>query len=643
MLQPIWLLLCAATPSRLQVFLKRANQRINLAFIRRSSRHAAGMSKKKKKQVFWKEAGRILNAGQTRTVVLTGNIYDLFRLEAKDQPVRYAPMFDVLATKWAVPSAIVISYELTGPLRFFGERAREKMREAWITWRTGLDSNERAIKKMLATQKAQAEFEYVGKEFDANLTKAIGNPTLALAMLKQMCVCSRSTNGLKENLIIILESADMILPENPIPRLSDNDRKRIAVCQDWFSDPEFAAGRDSVILIAESRSMLHRRVGQLPQVLEVEVHPPDDDDRREFIDWFEDQQDKKIDTWGSKKELTELTAGLSLHALNQMLKGTRYRGEALTQSEVVVKVEEFIKSQLGEDIIEFKKPSHYLKDVVGFKDLKQFLVEELMPRFKSTGKDALPGAAVCGPIGGGKTFIFEAVAAELDMVVLVLKNIRSQWFGETDVIFERLRRTLTALTKVLIFVDEADTQFGGVGKEAHSTERRLTGKIQAMMSDPRLRGRVLWLLMTARIHLLSPDIRRPGRVGDLIIPILDPMGDDRDDFIRWVVGPVLEGALDEETFERIRVATDGFFAASYAALRSELKAKAIHRQLTVDDILAIIENQIPPAIELTRKYQKLQALINCTRRNLLPDPSVTAEDRAAWLQEIKRLEALGVE
>ena len=26
------------------------------------------------------------------------------------------------------------------------------------------------------------------------------------------------------------------------------------------------------------------------------------------------------------------------------------------------------------------------------------------------------------------------------MVVLVLKNIRSQWFGQTDVLFERLRR-----------------------------------------------------------------------------------------------------------------------------------------------------------------------------------------------------------
>jgi hypothetical protein len=39
-------------------------------------------------------------------------------------------------------------------------------------------------------------------------------------------------------------------------------------------------------------------------------------------------------------------------------------------------------------------------------------------------------------------------------------------------------KELTALDKVVIFVDEADTQFGGVGAEAHATERRLTGKLR---------------------------------------------------------------------------------------------------------------------------------------------------------------------
>jgi SpoVK/Ycf46/Vps4 family AAA+-type ATPase len=141
------------------------------------------------------------------------------------------------------------------------------------------------------------------------------------------------------------------------------------------------------------------------------------------------------------------------------------------------------------------------------------------------------------------------------MPVLVLKNLRSQWFGQTDVIFERLKRALEALDRVCIFMDEADTQFGGVGKDTHETERRLTGKVQQMMSDPRLKGKVIWLLMTARINLLSPDIRRPGRAGDLILPVLDPTGQDREDFVRWALQPLAEHLKDAMNVSAVRFST----------------------------------------------------------------------------------------
>jgi len=202
------------------------------------------------------------------------------------------------------------------------------------------------------------------------------------------------------------------------------------------------------------------------------------------------------------------------------------------------------------------------------------------------------------------------------------------------------------LSRVLIFIDEADTQLGGVSKDTHETERRLTGKIQSMMSDPLLRGKVVWLLVTARIHLLSPDIRRPGRVGDLIIPVLDPEGKDREAFLDWVVSPVVAGKLTGDDRQRFAAATDGWSAAGFAALRSELKAKAKlfgkKGKLTMDDVMGLIEDLLPPAIGATRRYQTLQALVNCTRRSLLPDPTVTDEEREGWSHEIRRLESKGI-
>jgi SpoVK/Ycf46/Vps4 family AAA+-type ATPase len=596
---------------------------------------------------FIKSAGRLLNSGQARTLLLTGNIYDLFSSTSPDQD--YVPLLNVLTSEWDLDDYILVVYELNGPIRFVNEKDAEKIRDAWLKWRSGYDSNELAIKRMLAKGKAAADLDNLLDTYEDSLRKSIQMPTLALELLRQMCLCARTQmNGkrlLDQNLVILIEGADLLLPDAPIHSLSDMDRQRVTICHDWFSDPGFTSGGDSVVLIAESRSLIHQRIARLPQLLEVEIPSPDNVARLEFIqNYLSTKAGTSLKLWSTPEELAKLTAGLSLHALAQLLKAALHEKRTLAQAEVVAKVEDFIQSQLGEDIVEFKKPTHRLEDCVGFGRLKKFLREDFMPRLNATGPDALPGAAVCGPIGGGKTFLFEAVAAELDMVVLVLKNIRSQWFGQTDVIFERLRRVLLALAKVIIFVDEADTQFGGVGADTHETERRLTGKLQAMMSDTALRGRVSWLLITARIHQLSPDIRRPGRVGDLIIPILDPEGADREEFLRWTLKGSIAGDITPAHLQQLLKATQSFSTAGFAALRSELKAKASQTKmpLTFEQVLAVVTDVLPPAIEETRRYQTLQALVNCTRRSLLPNPDVKEEQRKEWATELRSLEARGV-
>ena len=597
---------------------------------------------------FLRSAGRIINARQSRTLVLSGNIHDLFFLPQAETGGQYVPLVSFLTAKWDLPDWILLVYELNGPIRFLRDSDRDKVKDAWLRLRTGLDANQLAVEQMVRSRRLRAELDARADEFEANLNRAIGNPTVALEVLRQMCLCSRTEIAgeplLRENLLIVVESTDMLIPEGNITQLSDADRHRVAICQDWFSDTGFISGDDAVVLLTESRSLLNHRIARLPQVLEIEVPSPDEAARAHFISWFDARlaADRKVKLWGTRADLVRFAAGLSIHALMQLLQGAAHAGGRLTSEAVVEKVEQYIQSQLGDDIVEFKKPAHRLDDLVGFRRLKEFLRDELIPRFRATGPEALPGAAVGGPIGSGKTYIFEAVAAELDMVVLVLKNIRSQWFGQTDVILERLRRVLDALAKVLIFVDEADTQFGGVGPEAHATERRLTGKIQAMMSDPRLRGRVIWLLMTARIHRLSPDIRRPGRVGDLIIPVLDPQGEDRREFLRWAIVPVLDGEIDAARMARFEAATKDYSSAGFAALRAELRAKARGGKMGIDEVVAILEDMISPAIQETRRYQALQALVNCTRRSLLPDPDVGQAEREAWSREIRELEARGI-
>ncbi len=591
---------------------------------------------------------------------MSGNIHDLFFIR-EEENTDYIPLVPFLTRSWDIPGFILVVYELNGPIRFAQVADEEKVKQAFNLWRgTTQSASDTNVSTRPAIGLLDTAAETADTPFAQYMNDAIGSPTLALELLRQFCLISRSTNAhgeklLSEKLIIFIEAADMLLPEGEIRSLALQDRHRISIIQDWISDSNFMNGNDTVIFITESASLVNSRIIRLPQVVTVEIPSPGMAERQHFISWFNNTpklMEKPLNLWGTQSQLAVLTAGLSIQALRQLLLSARYSGDKLQPEDVINKVSEFIQGQLGEDVVEFKKPTHSFKDIVGNQNLVDFLKTQLIPRITSTGPDAIAGMSVCGPIGSGKTFIFEGLAGELDIPVIVLKNIRSMWFGQTDVIFERLRRLLMALVKVLIFVDEADTQFGGVGTDAHSTERRLTGKIQAMMSDPQLRGNITWLLMTARIYNLSPDLRREGRVGDMVIPVLDPSGEDREAFLRWTIAKASTVSLSEEAVERLLELTEDYSAASFASLRSDLEATSLHKEhlsttsdeiaeLTLDEIIAVVEDRILPDIGPIRRYQTLQALVNCTRKSLLPC-EYSPEIRESWVKQIGQLEVIGV-
>jgi hypothetical protein len=578
---------------------------------------------------FYSTLARTLNSGKSRSVVLWGNIYDLFRCQDE-----YTNLEEYILRKTAVNGVLQLVCELNGPIRM-NNPTRARLTQIWNSSYLAKGSNE---------------------TFEQKLVASVGRPAVALELLRQITMACRDKANSNENLLIIIEAADMMIPSGAnISSLNAADRRCVCIAKDWFSDPKFVMGRDSVVLLAESQSEIHPSVARLPQMAQIEVPSPDLMERGLYID-HQGYQPSSVVKVGAESgvefisipvvsshanSLAVKTAGLTLQAVRQIL-----CDKHPSDDDIFKQVERFIKSQVGEDTIEFKKPEHSLNDVVGNTRLKKFIFEELIPRFRSTGPDALSGAAVGGPIGSGKSFIFEAVAAEIGCPVIVLKNLRSQYFGQTDVVFERLRRVLESIGKVLIFVDEADTQFGRVSGDVHATEKRLTGKIQAMMSDPKLKGQVVWLLMTARIHLLSPDIRRPGRVGDLIIPVLDPEGaEDRFAFAEWCIRDLPseikeaerpeEAGTEEEAESRETWAahtvdeeikrrtlaiiqwppTQSYSAAAWASLKSSISSK---KPQTLNEVRDIVWDMIQPDIAEEREYQTLQALLNCTRKALLP-------------------------
>ena len=65
--------------------------------------------------------------------------------------------------------------------------------------------------------------------------------------------------------------------------LSDADRFRIGSLLDWFTDPAFTQGNDAVVLISESRHLLHPKLARLPHLVEVDVPSPNAEERAQFL------------------------------------------------------------------------------------------------------------------------------------------------------------------------------------------------------------------------------------------------------------------------------------------------------------------------------------------------------------------------
>ncbi len=129
------------------------------------------------KYSFFSRLTEILNSDQSRSVVVSGNVYDLFF-----NGTEYVPLIPFLSEKSKVDRITRIVYELNGPIRILDDP--ERLKNAWIAWKSGVDANTLLIRGLQS--KGPNELELLSKEFDRLLIDAIGTPTLAFEMLRQL-------------------------------------------------------------------------------------------------------------------------------------------------------------------------------------------------------------------------------------------------------------------------------------------------------------------------------------------------------------------------------------------------------------------------------------------------------------------------
>lgn len=415
-------------------------------------------------------------------------------------------------------------------------------------------------------------------------------------------------------LCVVVQYVGAILPNGELGKLPELDRQRLVQFLSWASSPSLAHGGNLVILVSKTRAEVNGQVLALPASEAIELALPTAEQRQQFVERYSAQAQQAAVTFAEGPEdFVASTAGLKLSGIEDLLEEARRSERPVGRSDVLTLVNKALEAELG-GIIRLNIPGHGKKDVIG----NGVAVEVLEKVFKRCDNidTAVSAVLVSGPNGGGKTFILEAMAAESGRVVIELAGLRGSYFGETDKFFEMLRFYISTYGRIIIMVDEAHTAFGSVHKsDTHETEKRLAGNIIKMMGDPKMRGKVLWCLMTSRPDELDPDVKSRAPIQ---IPIFDPEGEDRVRLVKEMLGRK-KIELDLAEVAKIVDLTLNYSLRDYDNLVRETLARD-----DKDPNKALEDWAASQSIATQRRMQSLIASQHCSYPRLLP----------AWIREI---------
>jgi hypothetical protein len=430
-------------------------------------------------------------------------------------------------------------------------------------------------------------------------------------------------------LCVIIRDAGSIFPPGAYGQLSEIYMQRLVTFRGIIEDPDFKRTEHLFILLADTRSEINSKINELPLVRNIEIGMPTDAERKLFVSGYKADGEKKDVTFEFEKGadgFIEDAQGLPLTALEEMLRVASRTGKAITSKSVLDQITKMVESLLP-GIATIKKIELGPEEIIGYKSTGE-IFRRTFKRCENR-KTAIPVVIISGANGSGKSFQAEAYGGfESRRLVLILSGLRDKYYGGTDALFEKLRLLVRSLGRILIMVDEAHTQFGSVHKsDTHETEKRLSGNIIQMMSDPSYLVKVVWVLMSSRPDELDPDILSRSPVQ---IPIFDLLGEERKAFVKELFAR--KGIAVPE--DDLKAVIDKTAQCSNRDL-DNLAKEALSLELSVLQTLDIW--QPPTQILGKREMQRMIAAQNCTYPGLLPDDLKNKVGTKEFEREVKRL------
>jgi AAA+ superfamily predicted ATPase len=534
-----------------------------------------------------KKFAELYFSGTTAMFILHGNVSDLMPLAES----KFAALQEFLAAEMFARWDLVLSFDLARGLRPLGGMDAKRQLEM-----VGLLSRKLADPKLLPR-----------------------DATTILALLDRY-VNEQLTSEAKEQIstAIIIDYASFIVPA--ADRGGGNSAQHLVTLLNWASNPYVKRANLAFILIDSRLSDVHDRLSSSAHVASLELALPDETMRAAWLNTLTAGADMSAYSDYDAPTIAKLTAGTSLTDLDVLIRSSRETGQRLDAKQFKARKKTLIERQ-AHGLLEFIEPKFNLDMVVGHEAAKKRLQEDA-ELLKLGRLDVAPmGYLFNGPVGTGKTFLATCLAGSIGIPCVQLKNFRSKYVGETEGNLERVLSVLRGMGPVMVIIDEADTMLGDRESGGDSgVGSRVFGMIANAMGNTEYRGKIVWMLLTARPDLLPVDIKRQGRA-EIHVPLFYPQTQDE---IRQYFSILAKKFGTELALTEVPDVAESHIGNLSGADIEALVGRAWRNTLLAnktkldrESITQVLAGFMPSTQTVEREMQELAAIIECTELEFL--------------------------
>jgi SpoVK/Ycf46/Vps4 family AAA+-type ATPase len=550
--------------------------------------------------------GELYFSGTTATFILHGNVSDL----QPTQDGRFVSLPEFLASELFGRWELVLNYDLARGIRALGGNDSKRQMEM-----VALLSRKLADPKLLPR-----------------------DPTTVLTLLDRF-VNEQLTQESKDrhSTAILIDYASFVAPAGE--RAAGNAAQHLVTLLNWASNPYVKRANLAFVLIDSRLSDIHDRLSSSAHVASLELPLPDEAQRKTFLSKVCEGSDVASFSDFDIATLAQLTAGTSLTDLDVLIRTSRETGQRLDSKQFKQRKKMLIERQ-AQGLLEFIEPKFGLDMVVGHDAAKKRLKEDA--ELLRLGRlDVAPmGYLFNGPVGTGKTFLATCLAGSIGIPCVQLKNFRSKYVGETEGNLERVLSVLRGMGPVMVIIDEADTMLGDRESGGDSgVGSRVFGMIANAMGNTEYRGKIVWMLLTARPDLLPVDIKRQGRA-EIHVPLFYPQSQAEIKQYFSILAKKFNTAIPAEQVPDVDEKHVGHLSGAdiEALVGRAWRACLLANKQSLDGeaLATVLQGFMPSTQTIEREMQELAAIIECTDREFLVPQALEKLDAAGGREGLQK-------